>query len=83
MERSKGDESMSKRKLPFDCMILDAEPVMVKNPFSGEGCMLEPDAVAVYDSIMGAQYTNDYKTIRKGLDWFRKHFPAEYMVLLD
>ena len=51
--------------------------------FRSEGCMLEPDAVAVYDSIMGAQYTNDYKTIRKGLDWFRKHFPAEYMVLLD
>jgi len=74
---------MSKRKLPFDCMILDSEPVLVKNPFSGESCMLEPDAVAVYDSIMGAQYINDYKTIRKGLDWFRKHFPAEYMVLLD
>ena len=74
---------MSNRKLPFDCMILDTEPVLIRNPFSGEGCMLEPDAVAVYDTIMGAQYINDYKTIRKGLDWFRKHFPAEYMVLLD
>ena len=52
-------------------------------PISGEGCMLEPDAVAVYDTIMGAQHFNDYKTIRTGLDWFRKHFPAEYMVLLD
>mgnify|MGYP003345263577 FL=1 len=74
---------MTKRKLPFECMILDAEPVRVTNPFSGESCMLEPDAVAVYDSIMGAQYINDYKTIRKGLDWFRKYFPAEYMTLLD
>lgn len=72
-----------KRKLPFDCMILDSEPVKVKNPFSGESCMLEPDAVAVYDSIMGAQYVNDYKRIQKGLDWFRRHFPKEYMILLD
>ena len=74
---------MTKRKLPFECMILDAEPVRITNPFSGESCMLEPDAVAVYDCIMGAQYINDYKTIRKGLDWFRKYFPAEYMTLLD
>jgi hypothetical protein len=27
--------------------------------------------------------TGDYKMVRKGLDWFRKHYPAEYMVLLD
>ena len=74
---------MSNRKLPFDCLILDAEPVLVKNPFSGESCMLDPQAVAVYDSIMGANMIGDYKTVRLGLDWFRKHFPAEYMVLLD
>ena len=74
---------MVKRKLPFDCMILDTEPAEVRNPFSGESCVLEPDAIAVYDCIMGAQYINDYKTIRKGLDWFRKYFPKEYMVLLD
>lgn len=74
---------MTKRKLPFDCMILDSEPVEVQNPFSGETCMLEPDAVAVYDVMMGAERFGDYKTVRKGLDWFRKHFPAEYMILLD
>lgn len=71
------------RKLPFECMILDAEPVRVANRFSGESVMLEPDAVAVYDSIMGAEMIGDYKRVRKGLDWFRKHFPEEYMVLLD
>ena len=71
------------RKLPFDCMILDEAPVEVKNPFSGESCMLEPDAVAVYDMIRGCEMMGDYKTLRKGLDWFRKYFPAEYMVLLD
>jgi len=25
----------------------------------------------------------DYKTVRKGLDWFRKHYAREYMILLD
>lgn len=70
-------------KLPFDCVVLDSEPVLVKNPFSGEGVMLVPEAVAVYDSICGAEMTGDYKTVRKGLDWFRKFFPQEYMVLLD
>jgi len=71
------------RKLPFECMVLDKEPQLVSNPLSGDSVMLEPDAVAVYDSIMGAQMFGDYKTVRKGLDWFRKHFPREYMVLLD
>ena len=71
------------RKLPFDCMILDDAPVEVQNPFSGESCMLEPDAAAVYDTIRGAEMFGQYQTVRKGLDWFRKHFPAEYMVLLD
>jgi len=74
---------MSKRKLPFECVILDSEPVEVFNPFSGESCMLEPDAVAVYDVIRGAERFGHYPTVRKGLDWFRKYFPAEYMILLD
>jgi len=64
-------------------MILDEEPVEVTNPFSGESCMLTPEAVAVYDSMMGAEMTGDYKMLRKGLDWFRQYFPKEYMVLLD
>ena len=70
-------------KLPFDCMILDSEPVLVSNPFSGESCMLSPEAVAVYDTIQGCQITGDYKNMRKGLDWFMEHFPNEYMTLLD
>jgi hypothetical protein len=70
-------------KLPFECMVLDKEPVLVENPFSGESCMLAPEAVAVYDSLKGAEMMGDYRTVRKGLEWFRKHFPEEYMVLLD
>lgn len=70
------------RKLPFDC-IVGTEAETVSNPFSGESVLLPADAVAVYDTIMGAQRFSDYKTVRKGLAWFRKHYPAEYMVLLD
>lgn len=71
------------RKLPFECTIYDEAPVEVTNPFSGEACMLEPDAVAVYDTIMGANMTGRYDLVRKGCEWFRKHFPKEYMILLD
>lgn len=70
-------------KLPFDCMILDDAPVEVQNPFSGESCMLTPSAVAVYDTIKGCELVGDYETMDKGLAWFAKHFPHEYMVLLD
>jgi hypothetical protein len=74
---------MNVRTLPFPCKILDDAPVLVSNPFSGESVTLPPDAVAVYDTIRGSEMFGDYKTVRKGLDWFRTHFPAEYMVLLD
>lgn len=70
-------------KLPFQCTIYDDEPQLVQNPFSGETIMLEPAAIAVYDTIMGANMLGDYKTVEKGCSWFRKYFPAEYMVLLD
>ena len=70
-------------KLPFKCTIYDKEPVLVKNPYSGESCMLTPEAVAVYDTMKGAELLNDYNLLRKGLDWFAEHFPKEYMILLD
>jgi hypothetical protein len=71
------------RKLPFDCRVIDQDPVEVANPYSGETCTLEPDAVAVYDTIKGAELFKQYDLVRKGLDWFREHEPKAYMVLLD
>lgn len=70
-------------KLPFDCTIYDTEPQVVTNPFSGDSILLEPAAIAVYDTVMGANMIGDYKTVQKGVSWFRKYFPKEYMVLLD
>lgn len=70
-------------KLPFDCMILDTKPQEVANRLTGQKVMLEPEAVAVYDCIIGAEIVGNYTMLRKGLDWFRKNYPKEYMILLD
>ena len=53
-------------------------------------------AVAVYDVTMGSNHLAEmydqkngtgtapqWDTVRKGLDWFRRYFAKEYMVLLD
>ena len=68
---------------PFPVEIMDKAPVEVANPYSGEKVMLEPIAVAVYDAIKGAEMLNYYETVEAGIDWFREHYPKEYMVLLD
>ena len=68
---------------PFPVEIIDTKPVEVKNPFSGEKVTLQPTAVAVYDCIKGAEYMEDGDTMQKGIEWFQKHYPKEYMVLLD
>ena len=82
-----------KRKLPFDCAV-GTEPETVQNIFGGDSVTIPADAVAVYDVIMGSNLmagkTSDpkmqdklYEEVRKGCDWFRKHEPEAYMVLLD
>ena len=68
---------------PFPVEIMDKAPVEVANPYSGEKVMLSPVAVAVYDCIKGAEMMQDYKLVEEGIDWFREHYPKEYMVLLD
>ena len=76
-------------KMPFDAdysrQKADTfkEEIIVKNRFSGEPALLPWFAVAVYDTLMGAEQFGDYDTHRKGLDWFKKYFAAQYMVLLD
>jgi hypothetical protein len=64
-------------------MILDNEPVIVQNPFSGESCILSPDEVAVYDYLKGCELIGDYKNLQKGIDWFIKNNTQAYMTLLD
>ena len=39
--------------------IYDKEPVEVRNPFSGEACILSPEEVAVYDYLKGCEMMGD------------------------
>ena len=64
----------------------------VKNRFSGEEYELNNVELSMYDFVMGASITMEMgifnsdhhiQELRKGLDWFRKHNPKAYMVLLD
>ena len=75
-----------KVKVPFEDADynLDGEKdVVLKNRFGGEKCTVPGYAAAVYDVIIGAEQFKDWDTHRKGLDWFSRNFPKQYMVLLD
>ena len=75
---------------PFDKCFFGAEPtkmMTIHNRFSDEtftqSCQLPAFAVAIYDTIIGAEQTEDYDTMQKGLSWFSVNFTKEYMTLLD
>ena len=75
-----------KVKVPFEDADynLDGEKdVTIKNRFGGEKATVPGYAAAVYDVIIGSEALQDYETQRKGLDWFSRNFPKQYMVLLD
>ena len=64
----------------------------VTNRFSGEEYKLNNVELSMYDFIIGATQMAEMgvfntphhiQELRKGLDWFRKHNPKAYMVLLD
>ena len=75
---------------PFDQCFMGKEPtkeITVHNRFSDEtftqSCKLPAFAVAIYDTIIGAERTEDYTLMRKGITWFQKNFVNEYYTLLD
>ena len=70
-------------KLPFEDLLIGTEPEKVTNHWSGQSATLTPEAAAVYDLIKGAEAVGEYEIVRRGLDWFREHYPKEYMILLD
>ncbi len=71
---------------PFDQCFMGDNPtktLTIMNPYSNDSAVLPAFAVAIYDTIRGAERTEDYDIVRKGLDWFKKNFAREYMMLLD
>jgi len=75
---------------PFDQCFFGSDPLkemMIHNRFNDENhqqsSKLPAFAVAIYDTIIGAEQTEDYKTMQKGITWFQKNFTYAYMNLLD
>ena len=69
--------------MPFDCVIMDKESKEIANPYTGKKVLLTPEAIAVYDTIKGAEMMGQYETMEKGIAWFQANYPKEYFVLLD
>jgi hypothetical protein len=74
------------------------ENEIVANRFSGEKVSLCPEAVAVYDVLIGCDITlmnkseislmlghhdETYELFHAARDVFRKNWPKEFMILLD
>jgi len=73
----------SKVNVPFDCQIYPEKQVTIANRFTGQECKMPGYAAAVYDVIIGSEQLQQWDNVRTGLDWFKKYFPKQYMVLLD
>ncbi len=75
-----------KVKVPFkdaDYNLDGEENVTISNRFNGQKATLPGYAAAVYDVIIGSEQLQQWDNVRTGLDWFKKYFPKQYMVLLD
>jgi hypothetical protein len=83
MYLEKIEEKKNDIPLPFEDLLIGTEPEIVTNDWSGQSATLTPEAAAVYDLIKGAEAFGEYEIVRRGLDWFREHYPKEYMILLD
>ena len=75
---------------PFDQCFFGSNPqkeMTIHNRFNDEhhqqSAKLPAFAVAIYDTIIGAEQTEDYKLMQQGLTWFQKNFVNEYYTLLD
>ena len=75
---------------PFDQCFFGSNPLKemtVHNRFNDENhqqyAKLPAFAVAIYDTIIGSEMSEDYDTMQKGLTWFQKNFTNAYYSLLD
>ena len=73
----------SKVTVPFDCQVYPDKHVTIANRFTGQETSMPGYAASVYDTIIGAEQFGDWDTVRAGLDWFKKYFAVQYMVVLD
>jgi hypothetical protein len=69
--------------MPFNCSVYEEKTVKIANRFTGEETEMPGYAASVYDTIIGAERFEAWEIVRAGIDWFRQHFPKQYMVVLD
>ena len=75
---------------PFTECFFGADPtkeMTIHNRFSDEtfqqSAQIPAFAVAIYDTTIGAEASEDYKLMNKGREWFQKTFIDAYYTLLD
>ena len=71
---------------PFNECYFGKEPTKlhtVLNPYSDQAATIPAFALAIYDTIKGAERIQDYTLMQKGLDWFSRNFTRQYYILLD
>ena len=71
---------------PFNECYFGKEPTKlhtVLNPYSDQAATIPAFALAIYDTIKGAERIQDYTLMQKGLDWFSRNFTKQYYTLLD
>jgi len=75
---------------PFHNCFFGSNPtkeMTIHNRFNDENhqvsAKLPAFAVAIYDTIIGSEMSEDYDTMQKGLTWFQKNFTDAYFKLLD
>ena len=86
MKEIKYNNKTYKIPKPFDECYFGKEPtkeLTISNRFSGESATVPAFAVAIYDTIIGAERIQNYTLMQKGLDWFSRNFTKQYMTLLD
>jgi len=88
-------KSLTRAELPdwFDGEVYEIGDE-VRNPFSGDSCLLTAAELSMYDLIKGAEMVltmgsaifdqeQCIKIMQKGGDWFLANNPQAYMTLLD
>ena len=75
---------------PFDKCFFGENPtkmMTIYNRFSDEtfqqSARIPAFAVAIYDTTIGAEASEDYDLMNKGREWFQKNFIDAYYSLLD
>ena len=87
-------KNKEKQELPswFDGTIYEIGDE-VRNPYSGETCLLTAEELSMYDLVRGAEMVIQmgvamdihrcYDIMQKGGDWLLANNPSAYMILLD